>query len=128
MRKLVINSVTCLQCGETLISRYRHDYNTCNCDNETMVDGGLGYGRYGGKDLSLVQTNYLYTDSPHEKVREHVERGTRGKNGDEELRHVKLKNIDDDWLKAIIEYEEDLRPNNPFIEIYKNEVEWRKRK
>ena len=38
MNKLIYNSVICLSCGETLISRHRHDYKTCSCENETMVD------------------------------------------------------------------------------------------
>ena len=61
-KNLVHNSVICLECGETLVSFHTHDYKTCSCDNETMVDGGLSYGRYGGKDLSKVRTNYVYDD------------------------------------------------------------------
>lgn len=53
-KQLIYNSVKCLNCGEILVSYHRHDYKTCNCENETMCDGGLDYGRYGGKDLSLA--------------------------------------------------------------------------
>lgn len=128
MKQLVYNSVTCLQCKETLVSTHRHDYKTCKCDNKTMVDGGLCYTRYGGKDMSLVQHNHLYTDEPHEKIREVFGRGTYGINGDEDFRYVLLKDIEVDWLKNIIKYEKNLRPNNPFLKIYKNELKWRKRK
>lgn len=38
-----------------LVSFNRHDYKTCLCPNETMVDGGHDYLRYGGKNLSKVQ-------------------------------------------------------------------------
>lgn len=128
MRKLVYSAIQTPD-GTILQSKHVHDYVSHeDANGETyMLDGGLEYIR---RSINTVPAKglFLYADDPHEKVREHVERGTRGKNGDEELRHVKLKNIDDDWLKAIIEYEEDLRPNNPFIEIYKTEVEWRKRK
>ena len=81
-----------------------------------MCDGGLQYERAGGKDLSLVKSNYLYTDSPHEQIREVFYR-----NG-----ITLLKDISDEWLDNIIIYEEDLRPDNPFLPIYRAEKEFRK--
>lgn len=125
VKKLVYNSVTCLECGETLISHNRHDYKTCKCENETMVDGGTDYQRFGGKDLSKVQSFCLYDDSPHELLREYVCRGGKGKNGDEPLKYVKLKDIDDEWLRAIIDYEEQYRPNNKYLPIYYRELNYR---
>ena len=53
--------------------------------------------------------------------------GSRGKNIDEELKYIKLKDVDDDHLKAIIKYEEEIRPNNRFLKIYKTEVKYRKK-
>lgn len=125
-KQLIHNSVTCLECGETLISRFTHDYNTCSCPQQTSVDGGLSYGKYGGKDLNKVQTNYLYNDAPHEIIREYLERGTYGKNGDEELKYVKLKDIDDSWLQAIIVYENEYRPQNRMLKYYLVEQKFRK--
>lgn len=60
--------VVCLHCGKVLISYYGHDYKTCNCLQNTMVDGGqASYTRYGGKDLTLVRrvliTPILFTKS-----------------------------------------------------------------
>ena len=46
---------------------------------------------------------------------------------DEELKYIKLKDVDDDHLKAIIKYEEEIRPNNRFLKIYKTEVKYRKK-
>ena len=80
-KQLVHNSVTCLECGETLVSFHTHDYKTCSCENETMVDGGLSYGRYGGKDLSKVKTNYVYDDDKIEVIREVFYRCGRGIDG-----------------------------------------------
>ena len=48
-------AVQCLECNKILVSFHRHDYKTCGCENETMVDGGYDYLRYGGKDLTKVQ-------------------------------------------------------------------------
>ena len=124
-KQLVHNSVTCLECGETLVSFHTHDYKTCSCENETMVDGGLSYGRYGGKDLNKVQTNYLYDDDPFEKIREVVCRGGRGIDGKQPLKYVFLKDIDDERLGAIIDYEEQYRPNNKYLPIYYKELNYR---
>ena len=124
-KQLVHNSVTCLECGETLVSFHTHDYKTCSCDNETMVDGGLSYGRYGGKDLDKVKTNYVYDDEPFEKIREVVCRGGRGIDGKQPLKYVLLKDIDDEWLGAIIDYEEQYRPNNKYLPIYYKELNYR---
>jgi hypothetical protein len=124
-KNLVHNSVTCLECGETLVSFHTHDYKTCSCENETMVDGGLSYGRYGGKDLDKVKTNYVYDDEPFEKIREVVCRGGRGIDGKQPLKYVLLKDIDDEWLGAIIDYEEQYRPNNKYLPIYYKELNYR---
>jgi hypothetical protein len=90
-----------------------------------MIDGGLEYIRYRGKDLAKVQINSIYDDTPFEIMREHLERGGRGVNSDEELKYVKLKDINDEWLQAIIEYETQHRPTNIFLPIYKNEQKFR---
>lgn len=46
----------CLHCGKVLISWSRHDYKTCGCENEAMVDGGQDdYVRYGAKDMTAIQ-------------------------------------------------------------------------
>jgi len=37
-----------------------------------------------------------------------------------------LKDISDEWLDNIIIYEEDQRPDNPFLPIYHAEKEFRK--
>ena len=125
-KQLIHNYVTCLECGETLVSRFTHDYNTCSCPQKTSVDGGFSYGRYGGLDLDKVKTNYIYDDAPHETIREYLERGGRGVNGDEELKYVKLKDIDDSWLQAIISYEREHRPENRMLKYYLAEQEFRK--
>lgn len=39
--------VQCRICHKRLFSFHVHDYKLCGCDNETMVDGGTSYLRYG---------------------------------------------------------------------------------
>lgn len=47
----------CLKCAKVLISWSHHDYKTCGCENEAMVDGGQssGYIRYGAADMRAIQ-------------------------------------------------------------------------
>lgn len=48
-------AVRCLDCKEVLVSNYTHDCQICHCKNQTMVDGGKAYFRYGGLDMDKVQ-------------------------------------------------------------------------
>jgi len=121
VRQLVYNSVTCLSCNEVLVSHHRHDYKTCGCDNQTMVDGGTAYQRYGGIDLKKVKSFILHDDDPYYEIREYAERGGRGKDGTDPLTWVKLKDIDEDYLYAILDY------GGPewHINLIKKEIDYR---
>jgi len=123
---ILVNKIKCLSCGEVLISIHRQDFQQCNCENKTHADGGIDYLKRGGKDLSLIEEQSVYDTDSIEKIREAVVRGSVGKRGNEKLTYVLLKDIDDEWLENIITYEETHRPQNPFIDIYKREQEYRK--
>lgn len=41
--------VKCLDCQRRIFSFSRHDFKFCGCKNETFVDGGREYLRYGWK-------------------------------------------------------------------------------
>lgn len=43
---LTRNAAKCLNCGEVVESRHRHDWVSCRCGN-IFVDGGLDYRRFG---------------------------------------------------------------------------------
>ena len=62
VKVLTLNSVRCLVCNEVLVSKSQHHYVQCNCDNQTMTDGGNLYQRFGGKDLDKVEnlSKYIY--------------------------------------------------------------------
>lgn len=60
----------CRCCGKVLVSLSRHDYKTCGCPNETMVDGGADYARYGGMDLNKVAYGVFIFNDELEKERE----------------------------------------------------------
>jgi hypothetical protein len=121
-RQIVYNAVTCLACHKTLESRSRHDFKSCGCPNRAMVDGGHAYTRYGAEDMSKLLKHTCYLTDPHEELREAVTWGTYGKEGKDPLRHVKIKDMSDAHVQAVIVY-----PNvAPWIvEILQNEQVYR---
>lgn len=50
-----MGKVKCLECGAILESKHRHDFVRCKCPNETFVDGGDEYLRYGGINLWKIE-------------------------------------------------------------------------
>ena len=111
--------------GTILMSRSRHDYHSYvdTINGQTyMVDGGLDYIR---RSIGPVEDLTLWDEDPHEVIREKLLRGTRGKDGKGDYKQVILKDIDDEWLKNIISYEEEKRPDNPYLKYYREELKFR---
>lgn len=104
MRQLVYNAVTCTECLKTIVSRTRHDYVTCECPNDAMVDGGLDYIRYGAKDMKKVVHHAVYDDEDFSKVRQYATRGSRGIDGRQPLSWIPICDMDDDYLQAVLDY------------------------
>ena len=127
MEKQLLHSSIRTPDGTILTSKHRHDYVSYVDKNGLtyILDGGTDYIRT-SINVEKAEDLSLYSDDAHEKLREVISRGGRGKNGDEELKYVLLKDIDDEWLQAIIEYEELNRPNNKYLPVYREEVKFRK--
>ena len=57
---IISNQVLCNKCGDKPFSRFRHDYQSCEC-GAVAVDGGMDYLRRVGdleaKDISIVIEN-----------------------------------------------------------------------
>ena len=104
MRQIVYNAIKCLECNKTIVSYSRHDYNTCGCPNQAMCDGGLYYERYGAKDLDKIEKLHVYDDDDFEDVRRYAFRGSRGKDGKEQLTWIAICDMDDDYLQSVLEY------------------------
>ena len=139
-RKILANWIMAPD-GTMIPSMHRHDYRThetvdtykkrsLKMDDRLMVpdktrhsmaDGGCEYLRRGGKFTEMS----VYSDDPYEVIRRFVCRGGRGKDLKSPLTYVPLMAMSNDWLKAVIEYEEELRPENSYIEYYKKELEYR---
>lgn len=104
MRQIVYNAIKCLECNETIVSRSRHDYVTCGCPNDAMVDGGNEYERYGANDITMIEPKYIYADDPFEIVRKYAVRGSRGKDGKQPLKWIAICDMNDDYLQAVLDY------------------------
>ena len=103
LKQIILNRVQCRECGEVLTSYHRHDYKTCGCTNETMVDGGTEYQRYGGKDLSLVDSSStIYLSDDHEMNRSAAHWGNRGKDGKSPLSYKSIADMSNTHLANIL--------------------------
>jgi hypothetical protein len=101
--QIILNRVQCKSCGEVLTSYNRHDYKTCGCENETMVDGGTDYQRYGGKDLSLVDSSStIYLSDDHMMNRSAAHWGNRGKDGRSPLSYKSVADMSNDHIINIL--------------------------
>jgi two-component sensor histidine kinase len=124
-KQIILNRVQCRECGEVLTSYHRHDYKTCSCTNETMVDGGNEYQRYGGLNLDLVDTSStIYLSDDHEMNRSAAHWGNRGKDGKSPLSYKSVAEMSNDHINNIIK---DMGGKiAPWIEdIMKKEIEHR---
>ena len=74
VKVLTLNSVKCLECGEILESKHRHQFSMCHCPNETFVDGGNLYQRFGGKDLDKVENLSKYIIMTEQEYEDMLER------------------------------------------------------
>ena len=124
-KKLILNSISTPD-GTILISRHRHDFvsHTDTTNGQTyFLDGGNEYQRIGGEGWTDVS---IYSDSPFEIIRENYCRGGRGEKGDQPLTWVALKDMNDKWLQAAIEYNEERGMGDSFAnEKYKKEQYYR---
>jgi hypothetical protein len=103
-KQIVYNAVKCLECNETIVSHHRHDYKTCGCLNEAMVDGGTAYLRYGAKNMRNIELITVYADEDYQLVRNYATRGSRGVDGKQPLKWIPLCDMDDDHLEACLDY------------------------
>lgn len=55
------NSAKCLECGDVIESKHRHDWVKCSCGN-IFVDGGKVYIRRGVADPEKYQDLSLFSD------------------------------------------------------------------
>lgn len=61
--KLIRNAARCLECGDTVESKSRHDFRSCRCGG-IFVDGGLDYVRRGFRDINKIEDLSEYEVDP----------------------------------------------------------------
>jgi len=104
MRTILRNSMMTPD-GTHLISKHRHDYATHEDENgETyFVDGGSDYLRR-SVNKSPAKDTSLYSDDPHELLREELVWGSYGLDPDyAELVYINIKNLDSAHMYAIVD-------------------------
>lgn len=123
MRKLIKNSIMTPD-QTVLTSRHRHDYQSHLDKNKELYinDGGINYIKRSINKESYTDLS-LYSDSPFEKLREGIEWGSRGKNGNEELHYKSISNMSSNHIKAILS---QIRLADYMKEIFEKELEFRK--
>jgi hypothetical protein len=107
-RQIIYNAIKTPD-GTIISSDHRHDYVTHTDKNGKTygVDGGCEYLRRIGdcgdcEDLSLYLEKW--TPEFHEKARQVVKRGGRGKDGMQPLTWVPICEMNDSWVLATIKY------------------------
>jgi len=109
--------------GRVLVSRSVHDCKMYTDDNgkQYMIDGGREYVHCSanGDEEFLC----LYTDDPHEKIREVFTWGSFGVNGDQPVQYKTLKDLSDNHITAILETQSHMPQY--MRELFKNEQEYR---
>lgn len=126
MNSMVRNSMMTPD-GTLLISRHRHDY-VSHQDKITkdlyFLDGGLDYVRRSVNDVPAKDL-CVFLEDGHDEVRGAVEWGTYGKEGNEPLRYILLKDMETDHIKAILDSSQ--RINEAYRKAFKNELTYRKK-
>jgi hypothetical protein len=109
--------------GTVIESNHRHDYKEYVDANgkEYMIDGGLDYIRASANGDEVFLT--VYSDGPHDDIREFMKWGARGKDGKQPLRYVALKDMDTDHIQACLDTQPHMRPEVRVI--MQNELKYR---
>jgi hypothetical protein len=91
--------------GTMLQSFHRHDCKTHLDANgkEYMVDGGIEYRRGIYHEDAPSKDACVYSDDPHNVIRDAFHWGTYGKGGDQPLRWAKLSEMSNNHIEAILQ-------------------------
>jgi len=122
MKKLLKNAIITPD-GTELESRFQHDLisHTDKNGNYYAIDGGLSYQRI------LCDGQHDYTDASlwsideHSKLINGLTWGSYGKNGNEDLQYIKIKDMSTNHIKAVLE----TQPNNRYKKVFEEELKFR---
>jgi hypothetical protein len=66
---IIQNAVTCLACGDFIVSKHRHDFVTCTC-GAVSVDGGQEYLRRVGDFSNAIDISWSLPDDVYKECAE----------------------------------------------------------
>ena len=126
-RELLHNSIQCPD-GTILVSRHQHDFVEHKQDDgrEYFLDGGLAYSRIGYSDNDYIDL-CIYTDQPHEEIREGFEWGSsfdKDMNRLPATEYIKLKDITNDHLESIFKLLSN-SDGGKIMDVILNEMQYR---
>ena len=124
MSTLVYNAIRTPD-GTVLESKHRHDYVVYVDKNgkEYMVDGGLEYIRRNVHDDAPYEELSVYTTDGHDRVREVVKWGTYGRDGNQPLTYILLKDMNTEHIHACLENVPSMHP--AYKKSFKEELKLR---
>ena len=103
--ELLVNAITTPD-GTYLESRHRHDYQKYEdtvSGELYVIDGGLEYTRRSVNKNPAI-CSCVYSNDPHEVIREAFKWGTYGRDADQPMKLVLLKDLTPDHIFNIIEF------------------------
>ncbi len=113
--------------GTILVSTRVHDYKSYKdtvADKYYSVDGGLEYRRISCEGPYIDLSVFSNDDFSH--IRTCLVRGSSGKSFDQPFKWVRLMDMSNAWLEALILWIEENQPENKYKEYYLKEIEYRK--
>ena len=118
----IIHSQLTTPDGTILISRHHHDYVSHTDSNGSyyFLDGGNNYIRCSGNATNLLTT--LTTDDPHLLVRDYLQWGTYGVDGNQPRTYVTLANMETGHIQAVIPL---LPADHSYLPYYQAELAYR---
>lgn len=101
------NKIQCNKCGDIIESFSGHDFKYCSCES-VAVDGGKnpwGMRRIGNPEdyIDLSEVTSEEDEGWFERVRETFTWGSRGKSGKEPFHRIKLSEMTNEHINAILE-------------------------
>ncbi len=123
MKQLLRNSIRTPD-GTELVSHRRHDYVSHTDKNGSIyaIDGGTTYQRLIFTKDDFVNTSLDSTDDI-EVLREGVTWGTYGKDGKSKLKHIKIKDMEDSHIQAVLKTQ---ILNAGMLDLFNREIHYRK--
>lgn len=120
----ILNSRMRTPDGTILESKHRHDHVTHLDANgkEYMLDGGLSYVRSSANGDEEMLT--VFDDAPHEILRDCVEWGTYGPEGNQTLTYIKISEMSSDHLRKCV-FAKGMMIRASIKQTMRNELEYR---